>query len=128
MSFLCDVKIANDGLQIVVPEGRCLPGRMLRIMMQNLENHYQVLEYALARNGKELNDMDGVLQAVPLNSGFLTAFTGRKSIAFMGLHPSFYDENAVELTEQEIEDIRSTIPQGEEMYVADFMVSLPSDA
>ena len=40
MPFRCDIKIAENGVQIVAPDGRLLPGRMLRAMMQNLENHY----------------------------------------------------------------------------------------
>ena len=127
MPFRCDIKIAENGVQIVAPDGRLLPGRMLRAMMQNLENHYQVLEYTMVKNDKELRELDGVLQVVPLASGFLSALSGKKFIAFMGLHPSFYDENAVELSQEEIEEFRATIPAGEEMYVADFTVSLPAD-
>lgn len=129
MSFLCGIRIADDGIRINAPEGQMLPGRMLRALMQNLENHYQVLEFVLAKNDKDLRELEreGVLQKVSLSSGFLPALFGHQTVAFLGLHPSFYDENYVELSDSEIEEYRASIPQGEEMYVADFTVQVDTD-
>lgn len=127
MSFRCNITVADNALQITAPEGRLLPGRMLRTMMQNLESRYQVVEFTMVKNDKELKELEGVVQVVPMAGNAISTLTGRKSIAFMGLHPSFYDENAVQLTKEEIEDFRATIPEGEEMYVADFTVSLPRE-
>ncbi|MGI6315987.1 MAG: hypothetical protein ACOX17_04830 [Christensenellales bacterium] len=131
MALRCEIKIAPEALRIVAPEGRLLPGRMLRRIVQNLEQHYQVFEYTFCKNNKELNSLGENVGVVPLYgkgiSGLFPFLTGQKSVAFLGLDASFYDPKAYHISEQALTEFRATIPEGEMMYEEDFTVYMPAD-
>lgn len=131
MALRCEIKIAPEALRIAAPEGRLLPGRMLRRIMQNLEQHYQVFEYTFCKNNRELNELGENVGVVPLYaggvSGALSAVTGQKCVAFLGLDASFYDTKAYRLSEEALAEFRATIPQDEQMHEEDFTVEMPAD-
>jgi hypothetical protein len=119
----CDFKVAaqEKSMVIAAPEGRVLSGRMLRIMVANMETRYQVYEYSLVKGSRNAEEVEDLVGMVPLSG------VGQKYIVFQRLHPSFYDENAIHLTPEEIDTFRGALEEDEEFVMADYTVSMPSD-
>ena len=53
-------------MRIEAPQGRILPGRMIREMVRNLETRYELYEYSLIKSERQLDEMDDVVATIPL--------------------------------------------------------------
>ena len=103
------------------PEGRILPGRMLREMVTNIETKYQIYEYSMVKGRQAAEQMDDLVGMVPL------AGVGQRYIVFQRLHPSFAEETAIKLTPEEVDAFRAALDPDEEFVMADYTISIPKD-
>jgi hypothetical protein len=128
MQNKCDFKMEKGACLITAPEDRdILPGRMLRLLAANLEKRFQLYEFSLVQGYRAVDEMEDVIGVVELKCGFLQRMFGNQSICvFQKLHPSFYEEGYVQLSEDEKETFRQNLPEGEEFAEADYTVSIPS--
>jgi hypothetical protein len=124
----CDVKMEQYACLITAPEDRdILPGRMLRLMVENLEKRFQLFEFSCVQGYRAVDEMEDVIGVVELQSGFFKRLFGKQEICvFQKLHPSFYEVDYVQLSEEEKDVFRSNLPEGEEFAEADYTVSIPS--
>jgi hypothetical protein len=124
----CDFKMEKSACLITAPEDRdILPGRMLRAMTANLEKHFHLLEFSCVQGYKAVDEMDDVIGVVELQCGFFKRLFGKQEICvFQKMHPSFYDETYVQLSEEEKEAFQKNLLEGEEFIQADYTVSIPS--
>lgn len=124
----CDYKMEKSACLVTAPEDRdILPGRMLRVMAANLEKHFRLLEFSCVQGYKSVDEMEDVIGVVELQCGFFKRLFGKQEICvFQKMHPSFYDENYVQLSEEEQEAFKKNLPEGEEFVQADYTVSIPS--
>jgi hypothetical protein len=124
----CDFKMEKRACLITAPEDRdILPGRMLRIMAANLEKRFQLFEFSSVLGYKAVDEMEDVIGVVELQCGFFKRLFGKQEICvFQKIHPSFYEENYVQLSDEEKEAFKSNLPEGEEFAEADYTVSIPS--
>jgi hypothetical protein len=76
---------------------------------------------------KAVDEMEDVIGVIELQSGFFKRLMGKQDICvFQKLHPSFYEEGYVQLSEEEKETFKANLPEGEEFNEADYTVSIPS--
>ena len=128
MQNKCDFKMEQNACLITAPEDRdILPGRMLRIMVGNLEKRFQLFEFSCVQGYRAVDEMEDVIGVVELHCGFFKKLFGKRDICvFQKLHPSFYDEAYVQLTDEEKEAFQKNLPEGEEFIEADYTISIPS--
>lgn len=124
----CDFKMERNACLITAPEDRdILPGRMLRLLAANLEKHFQLFEFSSVVGYKAVDEMEDVIGVIELQSGFFKRILGKQDICvFQKLHPSFYQEDFVQLSEDEKEAFKKNLPEDEELVEADYTVSIPS--
>ncbi|MGI5877919.1 MAG: hypothetical protein ACOX7W_04860 [Christensenellales bacterium] len=129
MSVKCEYKICENTILLSAPQGlNILPGRMIRMMIANIETKYQVYEYSEVRGMKNAEAMEDVVGIAPLSGavpGWLSG--GQKLVVFQKPHPSLYNANFIKLTDEEVESFREALPPGEEFIEADYTVSMPPD-
>jgi hypothetical protein len=127
MQNKCDFKTERNACLITAPEDRdILPGRMLRQMVENLEKRFQLFEFSCVQGYRVVDEMEDVIGVVELQSGFFKRLMGKQDICvFQKLHPSFYEPEYVQLSEEEKEAFRENLPEGEEFNEADYTVSIP---
>jgi hypothetical protein len=127
MQNKCDFKMERNACLITAPEDRdILPGRMLRLMVENLEKKFQLFEFSCVQGYRAVDEMEDVLGVVELQNGFFKRTFAKQDICvFQKLHPSFYEEDFILLTEEEKEDFSANLPEGEEFSEADYTVSVP---
>jgi hypothetical protein len=127
MQNKCDYRTELNACLITAPEDRdILPGRMLRQMVENLEKRFQVFEFSCVQGYHAVDEMEDVVGVVELQSGFLQRMMGKQEICvFQKLHPSFYEPDFVQLSDEEKEAFHSNLPEGEEFVEADYTVSIP---
>lgn len=123
----CDFKTEQSACLITAPEDRdILPGRMLRQMVESLEKRFQLYEFSCVQGYRAVDEMEDVIGVVELQCGFFRRLMGKQDICvFQKLHPSFYEPDFVQLTEEEAEVFRGNLPEGEEFVEADYTVSIP---
>jgi hypothetical protein len=128
MQNKCDFKMEQNACLITAPEDRdILPGKMLRNMVGNLEKRFQLFEFSCVQGYRAVDEMEDVIGVVELQCGFFKRLFGKRDICvFQKLHPSFYDEAYVQLTDEEKEAFQKNLPEGEEFFEADYTVSIPS--
>ena len=128
MQNKCDFKMERNACLITAPEDRdILPGRMLRLMAANLEKRYTLLEFSYVQGYKAVDGMEDVVGVVELQSGFFQRMMGKHNICvFQKLHPSFYEEDFVQLSDDEKQMFQENLAEGEEFFEADYTVSIPS--
>lgn len=124
----CDFKVEQNACLITAPENMdILPGRMLRLIAANLEKHFQLFEFSSVEGNRAVDEMDDVIGIIELQSGFFKRLLGKQEICvFQKLHPSFYEEDYVQLSEDEKEAFKKNLPEDEEFAEADYTVSVPS--
>lgn len=123
----CDFKMEKSACLITAPEDRdILPGRMLRTMAANLEKRFQLYEFSSVKGYKAVDEMEDVIGVVELQCGLLKKLFGKQEVCvFQKLHPSFYEEDYVQLSEEEKEAFQKNLPEGEEFVQSDYTVSIP---
>ena len=128
MQNKCDFKMEQNACLITAPEDRdILPGRLLRLMVENLEKRFQLFEFTCVQGYRAVDEMEDVIGVVELHCGFIKRLLGKQNICvFQKLHPSFYDEEYVQLSDEEKEAFRKNLTEGEEFSEADYTVSIPS--
>ncbi len=128
MQNKCDYKVEQNACLITAPEDRdILPGRLMRQMAANLEKYYQLFEFSCVQGYKAVDEMEDVVGVIELQCGFFKRLMGRQDICvFQKLHPSFYEEDYVQLSDEEKEAFKANLPEGEEFAEADYTVSIPS--
>jgi hypothetical protein len=116
----------NGASLIIAPENRdILPGRMIRMMVANLERRFQLMEYSSVIGYKAADEMEDVLGIIELRSGFLKRLMGKQELCvFQKLHPSLYDEEYVQLSEEEQEAFRENLEEGDDFIKADYSLSV----
>jgi len=119
MAYQCDIRISDQAIRIQSPQGRIIPGRLIRSIVHNLEVKYQLYEFSLIRNAKELQELEDVVDVVNLKRG--------SKCVIQKLHPSLYDESVIRLTAEELDEFAATVPSDEQMVVADYTVSMPAE-
>jgi len=119
MAYKCDVRISDHAIRIQSPQGRIIPGRLIRSIVHNLETRYQLFEFSMIRGARMLDELEDVVDTIRLKRGF--------QCVVQKLHPSLYDEAAIQLTPEELDEFASTVPDDEQMVVADYTVSMPSE-
>lgn len=119
MAYQCDIRISDQAIRIQSPQGRIIPGRLIRSIVHNLEVKYQLYEFSLIRNAKELQELEDVVDVVNLKRG--------SKCVIQKLHPSLYDESVIRLTPEELDEFAATVPSDEQMVVADYTVSMPAE-
>ena len=124
----CDFKMEKYACLITLSDDRpVLPGRMLRTIVANLERRYQVLEFSNVVGYREVDQMEDVVGVVELRTGFFQRLLGKHQLCvFQKPHPSFYDAQYVQLGEEEQAEFRERLPEGEELVVEDYTVSIPA--
>jgi hypothetical protein len=127
MQNKCDLKMEQYACMITAPEtGDILPGRMLRRIVENLEKQFQLFEFSCVQGYRTVDEMEDVIGVVELQCGFFKRLMGKQDICvFQKLHPSFYDEGYVQLSEEEKEEFAKNLPEGDEFHEADYTVSIP---
>jgi hypothetical protein len=127
MMTKCDFKMENGASLIIAPENRViLPGRMIRMMVANLERRFQLMEYSSVIGYKAADEMEDVLGIIELRSGFFKRLMGKQELCvFQKLHPSLYDEEYVQLSEEEQEAFRENLEEGDDFIKADYSLSVP---
>lgn len=127
MQNKCDYRTELNACLITAPEDRdILPGRMLRQLVENLEKRFQVFEFSCVQGYRAVDEMEDVVGVVELQSGFIQRMLGKQEICvFQKLHPSFYEPDFVQLSDEEREAFQSNLPEGEEFVEADYTVSIP---
>jgi len=128
MQNKCDYKMEQNACLITAPEDRdVLPGRMLRQMAANLEKYYQLFEFSCVQGYKAVDEMEDVVGVIELQCGFFRRLLGKQDLCvFQKLHPSLYQEDYVQLSDEEKEAFKANLPEGEEFVEADYTVSIPS--
>ncbi len=128
MQNKCDFKMEQNACLITAPENRdILPGRMLRHMAANLEKYYQLFEFSCVQGYRAVDEMEDVVGVIEMQCGFFKRLLGKQDICvFQKLHPSLYEEEYVQLSDEEKEAFKANLPEGEEFIEADYTVSIPS--
>lgn len=128
MQNKCDFRMEKGACLITAPEDRdVLPGRMLRLLAANLEKRFQLYEFSLVQGYRAVDEMEDVVGVVELKCGPFKRLFGNQDICvFQKLHPSFYEEDYVQLSDEEKEAFRQNLPEGDEFLEADYTVSIPS--
>jgi hypothetical protein len=123
----CDFKMENGASLIIAPENRdILPGKMIRALVANLERRFQLFEYSSVIGYRSADEMDDVLGIVELHCGFFKRLMGKQELCvFQKLHPSLYDDEYVQLSEEEMEAFRENLDEGDDFTKADYTVSIP---
>lgn len=126
MATRCDYSISTQErkLEIESPEGRILPGRMIREMVRNLETRYELYEYSMVKSDRQVEEMDDVVGTIPL-SGF--GLQKGKKIVIQRMHPSLYDPTYEKLDPDQIDEFAQNLEPGEELDPADYTVAIPAD-
>ncbi len=119
MAYQCDIRISDHAIRIQSPQGRIIPGRLIRSIVHNLEVQYQLYEFSMIRGAKQLQELEDVVDVVNLKRGY--------QCVIQKLHPSLYDESVIRLTAEELDEFAATVPSDEQMVVADYTVSMPAE-
>jgi len=119
MAYQCDIRISDHAIRIQSPQGRIIPGRLVRSIVHNLEVQYQLYEFSMIRGAKQLQELEDVVDVVNLKRGY--------QCVIQKLHPSLYDESIIRLTADELDEFAATVPSDEQMVVADYTVSMPAE-
>ncbi len=129
MAIKSSYKICGNELQISAPRGLdLLPGRMIRKMVKNIENKYQMCEFSQARGRREAEMMDDVIGDIYLKGGVGSWLMGSAPVAvFQRLHTSMYDPDFIQLEEDEVMDFQNRLPEEEPFNYEDFTLSMPAD-
>lgn len=129
MAIKCDYKFADNTFLISAPRGLdVLPGRMLRRIMKNLEDKYQLSEYSFVKGRRAAEMKEDVISDVALRSGTGAFVMGNQPmVVFQKLHPSIYDPDFIQLTDDETMDFQSRLPDDEAFNYEDFTVAMTPD-
>lgn len=119
MAYQCDIRISDHAIRIQAPKGRIIPGRLVRSIVHNLETRYQIYEFSMIRGARMMQELQDVVDVIQLKKGY--------QVVMQKLHPSLYDETAIRLSQEELEDFAATVPDDETMVVADYTVSMPAE-
>ncbi len=129
MPIKSNYKISGNAMQISAPRGLdLLPGRMIRKMIKNMEEKYQICEFCEVRGRKEAEMMDDVIGSIHLKGGVGSVLMGSAPVAvFQRLHTSLYDPDFIQLEEDEVMDFQARLPEDEPFNYEDFTLSMPAD-
>jgi len=129
MPVKSDFKVVGKRFLISAPRGLdLLPGRLVRKMVKSLERQYEICEYSLVKGHRAADAMEDVVGKVELQGGMGSWLFGTQPIVvFQKLHPSIYQPDFIQLSEDEIMDFQSRLPDEEPFIKEDFTLSMPAD-
>lgn len=125
----CEYKYSGNAFAISAPHGvDVLPGRMIRKIIDNLEKKYSLCEFSMVKGRRAAEQKEDVIADVFLKSGtgaFL--FNSQPVVVMQKLHPSMYDPDFVQLSDEETMEFQKRLPDDEGFNYEDFTISMPAD-
>lgn len=102
-----------------------LPARLVRLIFRNLNEQVKLYEFVVLRGARKIDQYGTPDATYPLRAGFFARLFGQQSVVyFYKLTPDLLDEAAVHLTPEEEEEVRASIPEGDEENFHDYTLGV----